>query len=189
MKSILVIFSIFFALGSVAQTKKLEIGLFVGESTGLMLNKPISNNLSLQFDFGINELFIDYKFIDKYKPQRVNQKYEGIYNTTFNLVYQTPISKESQFKIRGGLGAQVRMVSNYKFNFNPILYLNLGGSSTPVKPFTLDLYLGVNYFVGLSYKINNSFNTFIDFGGYTELFYSFPWTNPQFKLGLKYQFK
>ena len=178
-------------LSSLSQnnSRKLEIGLFIGEGTGILVNKPISNNLSLEFNAGINELFLDYKFIQKYEPSRINQEYDNIFNFSVNLIYQKTIKPNSPFIFRGGIGWQNRFVTNYKYELNPLIFPNWAGTTGPYRPLTINYYFGLNYFAGIGYKIKANLTSFIDVGGYSEVFFSSGWSNPQFRVGLKYQFK
>ena len=127
------------------------VGLYVGEGSGIALLKPISNQFMIQWNIGINELFVDYNFLSKYTRSRISQSYVNIFNSSLGLTFHKPITGESPISYRISLGGQLRVIPIYGFQpfiENPppgTIYIN-----DPIKRTELDF--GIDYYVGVSYR-------------------------------------
>jgi len=169
----------------VKKNKDIIMSTYLGESTGISIGKKISPNFSLQLNVGVNELFLDYNFLDKYVPYRINQSYGTIYSTSLGLAYVKRIKSDSPFSFRASIGAELRITSKYNSQPNteelpPELIIIDDPVSKTKKDF------GINYFIGLGYDFNKRFGLFADIGGYSEITGTFLWTNPQFRIGMQY---
>ena len=167
---------------------KLGVGLYIGEGSGIALLKPISNQFMIQWNIGINELFVDYNFLNKYKPYLRDLSYDNIFNSSLGLTFHKPITSESPISYRISLGGQLRIIPKFGYQeFIENLPPNIFFTNDPVEKTELDF--GIDYYVGISYRLNNRWSLVTNVGGYTELTHSSLWSNSQFRIGVNYLLK
>ena len=161
---------------------KYKIGAFIGESTGVLVNRTLSSVVSLQLNVGINELFLNYDYTSKFVPYHVNQAYDNIYSVFAGPIYQKN-TRGTSFFYRVGAGVEGRIVTRYSYQpaNNDVNLIIIDDPKTETR-----LDLGTAYFLGFGYKIGNKYSIFGDIGGYSEVEPVFLWSNLQFKLGIMY---
>ncbi len=174
-------------LGQNNYHKSIGIGAFIGEGSGLFIEKSVGGSVWLQWNLGIHEWFVKYNYIDKYRRERINQSYSGIYSSFIGIVYIKTIKEHSPVAYRLNLGGQFRVIPRYAYQISLTeLPPNLIIIDDPITKTKIDF--GINYFIGIGYKLNNRINIFTDIGGYSEITDKFLWTNPQVKIGIRYLF-
>ena len=183
---IVIVFIILFGTKSFCQKEKhknFHFGVFLGEGTGLAINKNVFNNLYIEWNAATHEFFYKYNFTDKIKinDSLFYQKYDNIYSTSLILFYANKFSETSKIYYHIGFGGQIRIIHKYYYKFYDAAF---------PEPNEETLFnLGINPLLGLDYKLSDKFSTYIDCGAYIEMagdFDEFLWYNLQFRIGLNY---
>jgi hypothetical protein len=165
----------------------LNMGIFIGEGTGVLVNYSISNKFNIEWDVAYHEIFYKYKYTDKYKDLYIYQEYDNIFSSSLLFNYKNKFMNVNKLKYHLAIGVQSRIIPKYYTILdNSSLPPDVIGINDPITRTKLDL--GIYPLIGLEYWLNNNISLFIDIGGYIEIIDVFLWSNLQYRIGISYYF-
>ncbi len=168
------------------KTQFFKLGIYAGEGTGVLSDFKIADNLNIEWNIAVNELFYKYNYLDKYK-NHINQKYDNIYSTALLIAYNNKFKENGNLGYSFAIGCQMRIISRY-----------ISGKITPLPPETIIIDdpiiktkfdIGLNPMLGLNYSLNDKVQLFSNLAYYVEMADVFLWSNIQFRTGLSYCFR
>lgn len=186
-KIVLAISFLLYSLNLFSQenNNKFSVGAFIGESTGVLLEKNISPKFALEFNVGIHELFYNYNLEKKY--EHLHMSYNNIYSTSLNAKYIHSVNSIENIKVYLLIGPQMRIISGFTYQVNTENYPPGGFYiDDPVTKCEIDF--GLNTFVGINYDLYSKISIFGDLGGYFENINNQFWSDFLFRIGIKYNF-